>query len=77
MNTYVNSFKDYAEAKHIRVKVHPKNPSRVFCRKCGARMRRVGDSNVYVCDGTVVKKTEDGTEVSQPCANTFIRHKKG
>jgi len=42
------------------------------CRKCGADMRFVENTNILVCTGDIGITAEDGTVKSIPCTNKFI-----
>ena len=60
-------FGSFAEvgATLFGLKPAPRKEKQVYCRNCGCRMDRVGDTNVYFCHG----KTNDG----KLCGNRLIR----
>ena len=58
----LNSFSELGAVFHVNPK--PRKERVYNCRKCGARMDRVGNSNVYFCTG----KNEQGN----PCTNRLI-----
>ena len=42
------------------------------CRKCGAAMQLIEDTNVMICTGDIEIKDEDGNTREVPCNNRFI-----
>lgn len=42
----------------------PRKERTYFCRNCGKALRRVGESNVYLCDGV--------NKDNKPCNGRFI-----
>ncbi len=68
-----HSFQEFAEAQGIKVKVI-KEPVRK-CPKCGNPMRRVGNSNVYVCDHVDIRDEErhgEPVQVFTSCKNVVL-----
>ena len=67
-----HSFKEFAEAQGVKVKAI-KEPARK-CPKCGDVMRRVGDTNVYMCDHVDFKEEElrgNPVQVFTRCRNVI------
>lgn len=50
----------------------PREPKIQKCRKCGAPMKFVENTNVLVCTGDIEVKNADGTARFVPCLNKFI-----
>lgn len=50
------------------IKPKPRRERPYICRKCGAPMRRVADTNVYFCTGT--------NDEGNPCTNRLILQAK-
>ena len=59
-------FKSFADlgAALYGLEKKPKKERTYYCRICGKPMRRVGESNVYLCDGV--------NKENKPCNGRFI-----
>lgn len=72
----MTNFAEVAQALGFKVKQPVQKERTKRCYKCGNDMRHVEGTNVYVCDGSIVKEDTlpDGTKcsVTKPCGNTVI-----
>lgn len=72
MGKTVTSLKDLGVAMGMRIKPRAFQERPLKCRKCGAEMEHVSDTNVFVCHGTVTIQDTEGKEITKPCGNTFL-----
>lgn len=55
-----HSFVEYAASRGLRPKQHKDKP--FICRKCGAEMKHIAGTNVYLCENV-----PEGSK--EPCGN--------
>lgn len=63
---FVNAGFKPLKAKPVRTRKEQK------CRKCGAPMRFIENTNVMVCTGDIEIKDDNGLFQLTPCTNKFI-----
>lgn len=52
MKKVFNNFADFGKSLGVRIKRKPAKPEEIRkCRKCGAIMSKVDNTNIYVCTG--------------------------
>ncbi len=65
-----NSFASLGTALGFKAMERPA-PERKNCRRCGAPMRQIPGTNIWVCDGTIEEKVDKQVR-QKPCGNRVI-----